>query len=333
MYKKPLFCYSIFTMNKIILFYKYIEITDPWQMRKWQRELCEKLGLKGRIWIAQEGINGTVGGQTEAVEEYIATMRSHELFADIDFKESLAEGESFPKLKVKVRPEVVRLGIDPQRVTAKQGGKHLTPQQAHELMAQKPEDLVILDARNEFEARIGKFENAIVPDIQHFREFPEYIAKNLDQFKDKQVLMYCTGGIRCERASALVKSKNIAKEVYQIEGGIHRYIEQFPNGFFRGKNYVFDGRVAMKVNDDVLSTCLLCKKSCDDYTNCINAFCNLQFTACAPCLKNTGNACSTQCQEKVNKQEVVVRTLPAKTSVDSPKKGSSCSINQTTKNQ
>ncbi|MGE0206629.1 MAG: rhodanese-related sulfurtransferase [Candidatus Babeliales bacterium] len=303
-------------MNKIILFYKYIEIKNPEALRDWQRELCEKLGLKGRILIAHEGINGTVGGALEAADQYVAIMKAHELFADVDYKESMANADCFPKLKVKVRPEVVRLGIDPRELTPEHGGKHLTPEQTHELIAQKPEDLVILDARNAFEAKIGKFENAIVPDIETFREFPEYVEKNLDLFKDKQVLMYCTGGIRCERASALLKLKNVAKEVYQIEGGIHRYVEKFPDGFFRGKNYVFDGRIAMKVNNDVLSHCELCNEPCDEYTNCINAFCNKQFTACAPCLEKSGNTCSTDCQERVAQQEVVVRTLPAKTSCE-----------------
>jgi predicted sulfurtransferase len=307
-------------MNKIILFYKYIHIKNPEAMRDWQRELCEKLGLKGRILIGEEGINATVGGSPKAADQYVATMKAHELFADVDYKESMADSDSFPKLKVKVRSEIVRLGIDPKLLTPENGGKHLTPEQTHKLLSEKPEDLVILDARNAFEAKIGKFENAIVPDIETFREFPDYVEKNLEQFKDKQVLMYCTGGIRCERASALLKSKNVAKEVYQIEGGIHRYVEKFPDGFFRGKNYVFDGRIAMKVNDDILSNCELCQNPCDDYTNCINAFCNKQFTACSSCLEKTNNTCCITCQELVGKQEVVVRTLPAKTSCDAFKK-------------
>ena len=128
-------------------------------------------------------------------------------------------------------------------VTAKNGGKHLTPEETHNLIAQKPNDLVILDARNDYEWRIGAFEGAIKPDIEHFRQFPKFVDDNLEQFKDKQVLMYCTGGIRCERASTYLKEKGVAKNVYQILGGIHRYAEQYPDGFFRGKNYVFDDRI------------------------------------------------------------------------------------------
>ncbi len=306
-------------MNKIILFYKYIEITDPWALRAQQRELCQQLGLKGRIWIAEEGINGTLSGPIEAADQYVAAMQQDERFADVDFKESFFEGETFPKLKVKVRPEVVRLGIDPRELTPENGGKHLTPQETHELITQKPDDLVIFDARNAFEAEIGKFTDAIVPDIEYFREFPEYIEKNLDKFKNKQVLMYCTGGIRCERASTLLKSKKVAKEVYQVEGGIHRYVEHYPDGHFRGKNYVFDGRVSVRVNDDILSTCELCEVSCDDYTNCVNAYCNKQFIVCDPCIDKMNNTCSKKCQELVNNQDVVIRVLPAKISGEATK--------------
>ena len=183
-------------------------------------------------------------------------------------------------------------------------------------MQQKPDDLVILDARNAFEAEIGKFTDALIPNIQHFREFPDYIENNLDQFKNKQVLMYCTGGIRCERATTLLKSKNIAKEVYQIEGGIHRYAEEFPDGFFRGKNYVFDGRIAMKINDDILSNCISCKQPFDEYTICVNAKCNNHFIACKTCLLKLSNTCSNECLELIKNQKVIVRTTPAKTADD-----------------
>ena len=153
------------------------------------------------------------------------------------------------------------------------------------------------------------------PDINHFRELPEYIDTHLDQFKDKQVLMYCTGGIRCERASAYLKSKNIAKQVYQIEGGIHRYVEQYPDGFFRGKNYVFDNRITLKVTDDILGTCLICTTLCDNYTNCLNAKCNKHFICCDPCLNKLNNTCNTVCHDfvghnKVNKRPTLKKVPP-----------------------
>ena len=155
---------------------------------------------------------------------------------------------------------------------------------------------MILDARNNYEWVIGKFENAITPPIENFRDLPEYLEQNLDQFKDKQVLMYCTGGIRCERASAYLNEKNVAKKVYQLQGGIHRYVEQYPDGFFRGKNYVFDGRISVKINDDILASCTICNVACDDYHNCLNALCNEHFIACIACVEKLANTCSEKCQ-------------------------------------
>jgi UPF0176 protein len=181
------------------------------------------------------------------------------------------------------------------------------------MIAQQSPNLVLFDARNNFESRVGTFTNAITPDIDHFRELPGYIDNNLEQFKDKDVLMFCTGGIRCERASSYLKSKGVATNVYQINGGIHTYTEQFPDGFFRGKNYVFDGRITVKVNDDVLGTCFICTTPCDTYTNCINALCNLHFIGCSSCITKFQNACSAQCHELVIQEKVAKR--PERTAV------------------
>jgi predicted sulfurtransferase len=302
-------------MGKILLFYKYIYITYPEQIRKWQERLCKQLNLKGRILIAHEGINGTLGGTLDALNDYKKEVDSHPLFGQIDFKESDGDSNYFPRLRIVVRNEVTHLGLDPAIITAKNGGIHLTPEQTHNLLKNAPQDLIIFDARNNYESRIGAFENALKPDIKNFRDLPEYIDNNLDLFKDKEVLMYCTGGIRCERGSAYLKSKNVAKKVYQIEGGIHRYAEKFPDGFFRGKNYVFDGRIAVKVNDDILGSCELCSTPHDEYTNCLNTVCNKQFIVCEPCIKKLGNTCSAQCFELVQNKKVVVRKISKKTVV------------------
>lgn len=299
-------------MGKILLFYKYIEITYPEQIRKWQERLCKQLNLKGRVIIAYEGINGTLGGTCEALDEYKKELDAHPLFGQIDFKESDGDSDYFPRLRIVVRNEITHLGLDPHIISSKDGGTHLTPEQTHDLIQKAPKDLIIFDARNNYESRIGAFQNAIKPDIQNFRDLPEYFDKNLDLFKDKQVLMYCTGGIRCERGSAYLKLKNVAKEVYQIEGGIHRYAEQFPEGFFRGKNYVFDGRIAVKVTDDILGSCDICSIPYDDYTNCLNAVCNKQFIACGTCIEKLENTCSMACLELVQNKKVVVRKIPKK---------------------
>jgi len=303
-------------MGKIILFYKYVDITYPEQVRKWQQRLCNELQLKGRIILAHEGINGTLGGEEGALQAYKNEMQAHALFHDIDFKESEGSKDFFPRLRIVAKEEITHLGLDTKTIRADQGGEHLTPAQVHDLLTNPPQDLIILDTRNEYESRIGAFTNATKPNIQYFREFPGYIDENVDTFKDKEVLMYCTGGVRCERATAYLKSKNVAKKIYQIEGGIHRYAEQFPDGYFRGKNYVFDGRIAVNVNDDILTTCEHCAQPYDEFTNCLNASCNKQFIACPNCIESINNTCSQTCFELVAAKKVPIRTKPKKVVIE-----------------
>lgn len=310
----PLYANSILDAM-IILFYKYITISNPNQIRSWQHALCARLRLKGRIILAQEGINGTLAGTEEAITQYMQAMQEHPLFGNIDFKSSDGSIHDFPRLRVVVKSEIVRLGIDPEKLSSRDGGKHLTPAQAHELMSAKPQDLVLLDGRNNYESRIGTFAGAITPDINNFRDLPEYIDKNLEQFQNKTVLMFCTGGIRCERASAYLKSKQTATEVLQISGGIHRYIEQFPDGHFKGKHYVFDGRIALPVSNDILGNCDTCNTPYDQYSNCINAFCNKQILSCPVCIENLYNSCSQDCAQLVNTKSVVVRAKPRRSSL------------------
>ena len=299
-------------MGKILIYYKYIDIADPEQVAVEQRTLCQELGLKGRILLAQEGINGTVGGSDESTDRYREYMLAHPLFSDIDFKESAGEADYFPRLMVKVKKEIVNLRLDTKLVSAKDAGIHLSPDEVHALIAKKPQDLVILDTRNTYESRVGSFQDAIKPEIDNFRDLPGFIDEHLDEFKDKQVLMYCTAGVRTERATAYLKLKNVAKAVYHIRGGIQRYIERYPDGFFRGKNYVFDGRITQPVTEDILAACEQCKIPYDDFSNCINAECNKQIIVCLPCIKIFHNTCSPTCRELVQASKVNIRTLPHK---------------------
>jgi predicted sulfurtransferase len=294
-------------MGTILIYYKYTQIADPEKIRLWQRELCDRLQLTGRILIAKEGINGTVGGSEQACQEYKQAMLAHPLFSDVDFKESVGGPESFPRMRIVVRNYIVNGGPEFGQADMSKAGVHLEPHQVHELLQKNPEGLVLLDARNKYESRIGTFNGAITPDINNFRELPAYFDANLEQFKDKQVLMFCTAGVRCEQASAYLRAKDIAQEVYQLKGGIQRYVEQYPDGFFRGKNYVFDGRGAISITHDVLTVCDVCATSCDDYTNCVNAFCNKLFISCTSCREKLGNACSINCQQLVESGQVVVR--------------------------
>lgn len=299
-------------MSKIILYYKYVRINEPEAMVNWQRELCQALNLKGRILIAKEGINGTLGGTNEAIELYKKAMLNHSLFNDIDFKESHGSDKHFPKLQVKIKSEIVKLGIDPELIKAEDGGIHLTPEEVHELITKNldKDDFVLLDTRNDYESNIGTFVNAITCNTKTFREFPAYIDQHLNTFKDKKVIMFCTGGVRCERASAYLKSKNVAQEIYQIKGGIHRYVEAYPDGFFRGKNYVFDGRIAMQVTNDVLAQCEHCHIIYDEYTNCFNAECNRQIIVCPTCIEIYHNTCSETCKDLVQNLKVNIRKKP-----------------------
>lgn len=286
-------------MGTIILYYQYITIQYPKRIQKWQEKICADLNLKGRIIIAHEGINGTLGGSVDSIEKYKQIMRSNELFATIDFKESRGDSTCFVRLQIKIKDEIVRFGIDPNTLTTEHTGIHLTPRQTHERIGNAGQNMVIFDARNEYESQVGAFKNAIKPPIKYFRQLPAYIDANLEQFKDKDVIMYCTGGVRCERASAYLKLKGVAKQVYQMEGGIHRYIEQYPNGFFEGKNYVFDNRLVVKANDTVLGLCSLCNNGEDEYTNCLHAACNKHFICCAACLETLKGMCSKDCYDLV----------------------------------
>lgn len=289
----------------ILLFYRYVTLENPTAIARWQKELCSRLKLTGRVLIGTEGINATLGGDTDATEEYKREFLAHELFKGTDIKESPGSAEDFPRLAVKVRNEIVHLGIDPANLGPAALSTHLSPHQAHELINTNP-NLILLDARNNYESRIGTFRNAIIPPIENFRDFPAFVDAHAEEWKDKEVLMFCTGGIRCERAAAYVQKKGIEK-VYQIDGGICRYAEAFPDGHFRGKNYVFDRRIALPVNDDILTHCDLCAAPSSDYTNCMNTLCNGQFIACKPCRNEYDYCCSRECQKLVAAGEVPAR--------------------------
>ena len=297
-------------MGKILLYYKYVHVPKPSETVKELNKLCVELGLRGRIFIAQEGINGTVGGTDEATQAYKDVMNAHPLFNNMDFKESEGGAEYFPRLRVTAKDTIVNLGVDTRELTAEERGTYLSPEEVHTLLSESPEDLIVLDARNNYEWRVGTFEGAEKPDIDNFRDLPEYLDERLDDYKDKRVLMFCTGGIRCERATGYLKKKNVAKEVYHIKGGIHRYAEKYPDGYFRGKNYVFDSRITQKITDDILGTCDHCKQPNDDYTNCVNAACNKQIIVCPDCVDTYHNTCSKTCAELVRTKQVPIRVIP-----------------------
>ncbi|CAB1325502.1 unnamed protein product [Coregonus sp. 'balchen'] len=248
--------------GEVLLHYCYCQLADPQLICAWQKALCEKLQLTGKVRVATEGINGTVGGTKVATDLYIKAMCSHPIFKIMekeDFKTSNGGAECFCDLRVGVYKEIVPMGVDPDVLSYRLAGTHLEPEEFHkevEALLSKGDsrnDTILLDCRNFYESKIGQFSQCLAPNIRKFSYFPDYVDQNLDLFRDKKVLMYCTGGIRCERGSAYLRSKDVCQEVYQLKGGIHKYLQQFPEGFYRGKLFVFDERYAISSNSDIIA--------------------------------------------------------------------------------
>ncbi|KAK0138259.1 Thiosulfate sulfurtransferase/rhodanese-like domain-containing protein 2 [Merluccius polli] len=291
--------------GKVLLYYRYFGVDDPQALCAWQKALCEKLHLTGKVRVATEGINGTVGGTVLATDIYVKTMRSHALFSTMeeeDFKSSDGGAECFSGLKVGVYEEIVPMGVKPDVISYQLAGTHLNPEQFHKevesLLSESSQDTVLLDCRNFYESKIGQFSRCLAPNIRKFSYFPDYVDQNLDLFRGKKVLMYCTGGIRCERASAYLLSKEVCKEVYQLKGGIHKYLERFPDGFYRGKLFVFDERYTISSNADVISECRYCGSPWDQYQLCTTRFCCQLVLSCAACRVAGRTACCAACQTK-----------------------------------
>lgn len=294
--------------SKILLYYAFAPVADPEAMRLWQRELCERLGLRGRIIISRHGINGTVGGELDACKIYLRKTQEHPAFAGIDVKWSDGTGfeesepdifkgvdrsvpwltsRDFPKLSVKVRDELVAFGIPAETVVDERGvvggGSRLTPQAVNDLVEARGDDVVFFDGRNAWEAEIGKFKGAIVPDVRTTHDFIAEIESGVyDDIKDRPVVTYCTGGIRCEILSAAMAERGFS-EVYQIDGGIVRYGEAFGNdGLWEGSLAVFDGRETMDFAPGaaVIGACQECGTPSKTVANCTDRSCRTRFVVC-----------------------------------------------------
>ncbi len=280
-------------MEKIILYYKFVPVTDPEMARLWQRELCARLGLKGRIVISKHGINGTLGGPLDALRAYKSAMNKTAAFKGIQYKWTEGRAADFPRLSVKVRDEVVTFHAADELVVNERGvvngGKHLKPAEVHKMLAERGDDVVFFDGRNKYEAQIGKFKNAVIPDVETSRDFVAEIEKpKYDNLKDKPIITYCTGGIRCEILSALMKNRGF-KEVYQIEGGIVKYGETYgDDGQWEGKLHVFDGRMVTGFSDQAkdIGLCVHCQGKTSNYVNCAVEQCNKLVLVCENCASN-----------------------------------------------
>ena len=277
-------------MQKILLYYKFTPVKDAELLRLWQKTLCDSLDLKGRILVSPQGINGTVGGDIDDLKSYIKKTKEFPGFKDILWKWSDGGRDNFPRMSVKVKKELVAFGsyneieIDENGVVG--GGEHLKPEQVDQLVKEYGDDVVFFDGRNKYEAAVGRFKNTVVPETRTSRDFiPELESGKYDKLKNKKVITYCTGGVRCELLSAMMKKRGF-KDVYQIDGGIVKYGEKFgDDSLWEGNLYVFDGRMGMNFSDHakVIGECVHCHGKTSNYENCADASCNDLILLCDDC--------------------------------------------------
>ena len=277
---------------KIILFYKYVAIKDPDLLMEEQRKICQKLKLKGRMIIAKEGINATLEGLDDNIKKYCEKLLTDKRFSDTHVKISDGTGSAFPKLSIKVRDEIVASGLDglnPNQVT----GIYITAEELHNWLENKRE-FYIVDMRNDYEQKVGYFENSVLSNMENFRDLPKLIPK-INRLKGKTVVTVCTGGVRCEKASAFLMENGFSN-VYQLYGGIVTYMEKYPNEHFKGGLYVFDNRLVISFNREIVGKCASCNKPSENYINCKDDFCHRHFIACKDCVdKNNKALCPMGC--------------------------------------
>ncbi len=284
------------TGYQILLFYKYVNIEEPETLADSLRALAKELQLTGRVIVAEEGINGTLEGLVENTEVFAQKLLENPLFSDVSVKRSEGTGEAFPKLAIKVREEIVGTRYPqedayPQMRTA----PRITAEELRNWF-EKGEDFEIVDMRNDYEYASGHFKGSIDPGMQASRDLPEKLPL-LEPLKNKKVVTVCTGGIRCEKMSAYLLNNGF-EDVYQLEDGIHGYMQKFPGKDFVGALYTFDKRKTMHFGGDreIVGTCYLCEGKTENYTNCANDFCHRHFLVCENCVAQDGRTtCSEEC--------------------------------------
>lgn len=283
-------------------FYKYAQIENPKLFRDYLFIHWNKLNVLGRIYVATEGINAQLSVPANRFEEFKAMLDNISFLENVRLNIAVEQdNKSFLKLKIKVRDKIVADGLEDSEFDVTQCGVHVDAQSFNELIS-KPETLLV-DMRNHYESEIGHFEGAITPDVDTFRDSLPLIEEDLQSYKkDKKIVMYCTGGIRCEKASAYFKYRGF-ENVYQLEGGIIEYTRQVKaqglDNKFRGKNFVFDQRRAEQISDEVIAVCHQCGTPCDTHVNCANEACHLLFIQCTTCAEAHNNCCSDSCSDIV----------------------------------
>jgi UPF0176 protein len=289
-------------METVLLFYKYTYLENPEKFAEEHLQFCRDNNILGRIYVAQEGINGTISGNAAEVEKYKAKLTSYKEFSDIKFKEDISDKPVFKKIYVRVRDEIVNSGLG--ELNNRTGGKRLKPEELLDFY-RSGKEFVIIDARNNYESRIGKFHKAVTPDMENFREWTS-VAEELNYLKDKTVVTYCTGGIRCEKASAYLIKKGF-KDVYQLDGGILNFTKKFPDTYWEGGIFVFDERRVINPNSDeklrYISNCFFCGKPESYYINCHNIDCDKILVSCHKCKVENEYCCSDECRKAPHKRK------------------------------
>lgn len=285
----------------ILAYYMYTRIPDAEEYAYYHLKYCKQMGLRGRIYVAYEGINGTVCGTPEACKVYMSDLQEDPRFTGIEFKIDPINEQAFARMHCRAKNEIVHSGvavIDPNKIT----GKHLRGNEVQKLM--QSEDVVLLDVRSNYETRLGKFKNALTLDIENFREFPEKVH-DLAHLKNKKIITYCTGGIKCEKASAYLL-ENGFNNVYQMHNGILGYAKDTGGKDFEGVLYVFDGRVSIpvnQVNPTLIAKCVKCNTPTYRNLNCANVTCNDQFNMCETCSETMEGCCSQTCMQAPGKRQ------------------------------
>ena len=287
---------------KVISFYKYVDIENPESISKEHLNWCLENGIKGKVYLAKEGINGSVFGDDESTDKFKTYLKSYKIFEDIWFKETQTDEIAFNKMFVRVKSEIVNSGLTTTKL--ENTAPKLTPEQLLKFYEEK-KDFLIIDTRNWYESKIGRFKNALTSQITHFREWPK-VVETLSEYKDKTIVTYCTGGIRCEKASAYLREQGF-KDVYQINGGILNYIQQFSDTYWEGGMFVFDDRKVYEPNTKeelkYTAKCHFCGKPTAYHINCHNQNCDKIIVCCHNCKVENDYCCSDECRASENKRK------------------------------
>ena len=284
--------------RKTLSFYRYVIIDNPDELRDQLYIAWDQLQCNGRIYLAQEGINAQMTIPEHHLEQFIAHLNSIPQLSEMPLKYALEDdGKSFLKLKIKVRPKIVADGLNDATFDVTKVGKHLDPVEFHELVGK--DDVIVVDMRNKYESEVGRFKNAFCPDASTFREEIKIVVKQLAEQKNKKILLYCTGGVRCEKASAWLNHHGFT-DVNQLYGGIIAYVSEIQQqgleSRFIGKNFVFDERLGERVTAHIIAKCHTCGQPCDTHINCAFDPCHKLFIQCKSCQEAYQGCCCEECK-------------------------------------